>query len=60
MEAAAIFTVAALRGLRAACLLTVSDLVDGRHTERISDDALETAVTAMAELALRAATSAKR
>lgn len=59
MEAATIFTVAALRGLRAACLLTVSDLVDGRHTERILDDALETAVTAMAELALRAATSAK-
>ncbi len=60
MEAATIFTVAALHGLRAGCLLAVSDLVDGTHIERISDEALEAAVTAMAELALHTATSAKR
>lgn len=59
MEAATIFTVAALRGLRAGCLLAVSDLVEGTHSERISDEALEAAVFAMAELALRAATSAR-
>ncbi len=59
MEAATIFTVAALRGLRAGCLLAVSDLVGGTEGERISDEALEAAVFAMAELALRAATTAR-
>ena len=60
MEASALFTIAALRGARAACLLVVSDTIDGDHKQRIADDVLERAVGEMAELALRTAISAKR
>jgi 5'-methylthioadenosine phosphorylase/purine-nucleoside phosphorylase len=56
MEAAALFTIAALRGVSAGALLTVSDLLADEH-ERISEDALRAGVESMAELALRAATS---
>jgi DeoD family purine-nucleoside phosphorylase len=56
MEAAALFTIAALRGVSAGALLTVSDLLADEH-ERISDDALRAGVESMAELAFRAATS---
>lgn len=59
MEASALFTIAALRGARAACLLVVSDSIDGGHKERISDAALRESVDAMAALALRAVTSSK-
>jgi DeoD family purine-nucleoside phosphorylase len=55
MEAAALFTIAALRGVQAGCLLVVSDLVQSRT--RIDDDALARGVEAMAELALRAVTA---
>jgi len=51
MEAAALFTVAALRGAQAACLLVVSDTWEGGH-ERISDDDLQAAVERMARIAL--------
>ena len=51
MEASAIFTVAAMRGVRAGCLLTVSDTI-GAETVRISDQELRGAVDNMMELAL--------
>ena len=52
MEAAALFTVAALRGVEAACLLTVSDIVAQGAFTRISDDELKSAVDRMTQLAL--------
>jgi purine-nucleoside phosphorylase len=51
MEAAALFTIAALRGVQAGCLLTVSDTWEGKH-ERISDEDLQAAVERMARIAL--------
>lgn len=54
MEAAVLFTIAALRGVRAACLLVVSDLLAGAARERIADDALRAAVDRMATVALDA------
>jgi DeoD family purine-nucleoside phosphorylase len=51
MEAAAIFTLAAMRGVRAGCLLTVSDTI-GREVVRISDEDLQKAVDNMMALAL--------
>ena len=59
MEAAALFTIAALRGARAGALLVVSDLIGDQRT-RIPDTELRQAVEAMAELALRAVTATKR
>ncbi len=56
MEAAVLFTIAALRGMSAGCLLTVSDLVIGEFV-RISDQELREAVDRMTELAIRAALS---
>jgi len=53
MEASAIFTVAALRGLEAGCLLTVSNSA-GQH-ERLSDEELLPAIDCMIEAALEAA-----
>ncbi len=53
MEASAVFTVAALRGLEAGCLLTVSNSA-GQH-ERLPDDKLEPAIDQMIEVALGAA-----
>jgi DeoD family purine-nucleoside phosphorylase len=51
MEAATLFTVASLRGVQAACLLTVSDTFEGGH-QRISDDDLAAAVERMSRIAL--------
>ena len=51
MEAAAIFTIAAMRGVRAGCLLTVSDTI-GTEVVRIGDDELRGAVDDMMALAL--------
>ena len=51
MEAAAIFTLAAKRGVRAGCLLTVSDTI-AQEVVRISDEALQDAVDNMMALAL--------
>jgi DeoD family purine-nucleoside phosphorylase len=56
MEASVLFTIAALRGMSAGCLLTVSDLVIGEF-KRISDEDLRNAVDRMLELAIRAALS---
>ena len=51
MEAAAIFTIAAMRRVRAGCLLTVSDTI-GAEVVRISDEELRAAVDNMMALAL--------
>lgn len=51
MEAAAIFTIAAMHGVRAGCLLTVSDTI-GEEVVRISDEELKNAVDNMMGLAL--------
>ncbi|MGB3635419.1 MAG: DeoD-type purine-nucleoside phosphorylase [Rubrobacteraceae bacterium] len=51
MEAAAIFTIAAMHGVRAGCLLTVSDTI-GEEVVRISDEDLRDAVDNMMTLAL--------
>ena len=53
MEASAVFTVAALRGLEAGCLLTASNSA-GEH-ERLPDDELSPAIDRMVEVALEAA-----
>jgi 5'-methylthioadenosine phosphorylase/purine-nucleoside phosphorylase len=57
MEAAVLFTIAALRRVQAACLLTVSDVIVEGEFVRISDDELKAAVARMTELAIRAALS---
>ena len=54
MEAAAIFTIAAMRGVRAGCLLTVSDTIGREGVVRIEDSDLKGAVDSMMELALEA------
>ena len=51
MEASAIFTIAAMHGVRAGCLLTVSDII-GVEVVRISDEELRAGVDNMMELAL--------
>ncbi|MFL6014461.1 MAG: DeoD-type purine-nucleoside phosphorylase [Gaiellaceae bacterium] len=57
MEASALFTVGALRGVQAGCLLTVSDIVVEGEFKRISDDELRGAVDRMTRVALAAATA---
>jgi DeoD family purine-nucleoside phosphorylase len=57
MEAAALFTVAALRGVESACFLTVSDIVVEGVFTRITDDELRAAVDRMTRLALDVATA---
>jgi purine-nucleoside phosphorylase len=57
MEAAALFTVGALRGVQAGCLLTVSDIVVEGVFTRISDDELKAAVDRMTRIALGAVTA---
>jgi DeoD family purine-nucleoside phosphorylase len=56
MEASALFTVGAIRGVHAACLLTVSDIVVEGEFKRISDDDLRAAVDRMTRVALATAT----
>src|SRR5215216_4175457 len=53
MEAAALFTVGALRKVESGCLLTVSDIVVEGEFKRISDDELKAAVDRMTRVALR-------
>jgi DeoD family purine-nucleoside phosphorylase len=55
MEAAVLFTIGALRGIQAGCLLTVSDIVVEGEFTRISDDELRAAVDRMTRIALAAA-----
>jgi len=57
MEAAALFTVAALRGVHGGCLLTVSDMVVEGEFVRISDEELRAAVDRMTRIALETATA---
>ena len=57
MEAAALFTVAALKKVLGGCLLTVSDIVVEGEFKRISDDDLRAAVDRMTKLALDVATA---
>jgi purine-nucleoside phosphorylase len=52
MEASAIFTVAALRGLEAGCVAVASNAA-GEH-ERLPDDGLQPAIDAMIRVALDA------
>ena len=51
MEAAAIFVIAATHGVKAGCLLTVSNVI-GERIARISDEGLQDAVDDMMALAL--------
>ena len=57
MEAAALFTLAALRGVHGGCLLTVSDIVVEGEFKRISDDEMKAAVDRMTRVALATATA---
>jgi DeoD family purine-nucleoside phosphorylase len=57
MEAAVLFTIAALRGVQAGCLLTVSDIVIGEEFTRISDVDLQAAVDRMTRVALATVTA---
>ncbi len=57
MEAAALFTVGALRGVLTGCLLTVSDIVVAGEFVRISDEELRAAVDRMTRVALDTATA---
>src|SRR6201994_550869 len=52
MEASALFTVGALRGVESACLLTVSDIVVEGVFTRITDEELKASVDRMTTLAL--------
>lgn len=58
MEAAVLFTLGALRKVKAGCLLTVSDVVVEGEFVRISDEEMRRAVDQMTELALRTVTGA--
>ena len=57
MEAAVLFTLGALRGIQAGCLLTVSDVVVEGEFVRITDEELKAAVDEMTELALATITA---
>ena len=59
MEAAALFTLAALRRVHGGCLLTVSDIVVEGEFVRISDDELRAAVDRMTRIALDTATASR-
>jgi purine-nucleoside phosphorylase len=54
-----LFTIGALRGVHAGCLLTVSDIVVGGEFTRISDEELRAAVDRMTRLALSTVTADK-
>ena len=57
MEAATLFTLGALRKIKAGCLLTVSDIVVEDEFVRISDEAMKAAVDQMTELGLHTVTA---
>jgi len=57
MEAAVLFTLGALRGFAAGCLLTVSDVVVEGEFTRISDEELRAAVDRMTRVALATVTA---
>ena len=57
MEAAMLYTVAAVHGVEALAMMTVSDLVTEEASTRISDDELQRGVDDMMRLACRVAVS---
>jgi 5'-methylthioadenosine phosphorylase/purine-nucleoside phosphorylase len=57
MEASVLYTVAAIRGVDALAILTVSDVIAGGQSTRISDDDLKRGVDQMMTLACRVATA---
>ena len=57
MEASALFTLGALRGVLTGCLLTISDIVVEGEFVRISDEELREAVDRMTRVALATATA---
>jgi 5'-methylthioadenosine phosphorylase/purine-nucleoside phosphorylase len=59
MEAAALFTLAAIRGVQGGCLLTVSDIVVEGEFVRISDEELRAAVERMTRIALATASASQ-
>src|SRR4051812_13098453 len=59
MEAAALFTVGALRGVQAGCLLTVTDIVVEGEFKRITDDELRGSVDRVTRVALATVTADK-
>jgi DeoD family purine-nucleoside phosphorylase len=59
MEAAVLFTLGALRKVKAGCLLTISDVVVEGEFRRITDEEMRSAVDGMTELALRTVTADK-
>jgi purine-nucleoside phosphorylase len=58
MEAAVLYTIAAIRGVRAVTILTVSDTLENDEFVRITDGQLRRGVDDMTELAIRVAVSA--
>ncbi len=60
MEASALFTVGAVRGVEAGCLLTVSDIVVEGVFTRITDEELQASVDRMTRLALETATAERK
>ena len=57
MEAAVLFTLGALRKVKAGCLLTVSDVVVEGEFQRITDEELRAAVDRMTRIALASVTA---
>jgi purine-nucleoside phosphorylase len=58
MEAAMMYTVAAINGIEALAMMTVSDILgEGGESERISDDDLKRGVDDMMRLACKVAVS---
>ena len=57
MEAAVLYTIAAIRQVEALAILAVSDVIEGEESTRISDEELKQGVDAMMALACRVATS---
>ena len=57
MEAAALFTIGAIRGVQTGCLLIVSDIIVEGEFKRVTDDEMKAAVDRMTRVALATATS---
>ena len=55
MEAAALFTVGALKGVQSGCLLIVSDIIVEGEFKRVTDDEMKAAVDRMTRVALATA-----
>jgi DeoD family purine-nucleoside phosphorylase len=59
MEVAVLYTLAALRGIEAVALLTISDMIAGGESVRISDEQLAAGVRQMTDIACRLGTLAR-